>query len=341
MSTPKKPSYEAVHYLLRPAKNIQRKMLCQFFQRLDRFHPMEDYRYVGFGSVYFGDFVLFHRTLGITRMTTIEGNEEDSERFRFNAPFKCVEFLFGHSSKKLAEVAWEECPAIVWLDYDYALEESVLFDAMLTVRRAAPFSVFLVTLDAEQKELSKPFFGSSGAEIPDLPDGVVFGDLTPREQLAAKIQANNSAFLPEDVDLRGDGLADAYRQTLTNAIEHTLAERNAAHAENPRLKFVQFVNFRYADGREMMTWGGIIVPEDHVLAVAPATAELAALNFVRTGSDAFEIEAPKLTFKEIRELNAHMPAADPAKIPVPINEDDKRAFMKVYRYFPSFTEAEI
>ncbi len=60
-----KPSYEKIHYGLRPAKNIERKMMCECFWRLSAFHPVHNYRYIGFGSVYFSDFLLFHKVLGI------------------------------------------------------------------------------------------------------------------------------------------------------------------------------------------------------------------------------------------------------------------------------------
>jgi hypothetical protein len=337
MSAAKSASYHVVHYLLRPAKNIQRKMLVQLFQRVGMHRPMEDYRYVGFGSVYFGDFALFHRSLGIRKMVTIEGNEDDAERFRFNAPYKCIEFLFGHSSQKLDEVPWDDAPAIVWLDYDYGLEESTVFDAKLTLNRMQPMSVFLVTIDAEQKTLEKPFrSGGVALEVEE------FEEMAPRDKLLAKIGSGNATYLPESVDLRGDGLGEAYRQTLANAVEQVLATKNQALPDGKKLRFVQLVNFRYADGNLMMTWGGILVEESHPIAANFVATGLAALDFVRTGADMFDITAPKLTFKEIHELNKHMPMAEGTKIEkLPLSEADIEHYRRVYRYFPAFTEAEI
>jgi hypothetical protein len=337
MSAAKNASYHAVHYLLRPAKNIQRKMLVQLFQRISLFHRIEDYRYVGFGSVYFGDFALFHRALGIRKMLTIEGNVDDAERFRFNAPYKCIDFLFGHSSEKLDEVPWSDAPAIVWLDYDYGLEESTIFDAKLTLRRMQPLSIFLVTVDAEQKTLEKPF-KSGGVDLEI--DG--YSDLVPREKLLAKIGSGNSNYLPAEVDLRGDGLGETYRQTLATAIEDALAERNQSLPEGKRLCFVQLVNFRYADGNLMMTWGGILVEESHPINISVKTTGLAPLDFLRYDSETCDITAPKLTFKEIHELNKHMPMAAGSKIEkMPLADSDIESYRSVYRYFPAFTEAEI
>ena len=46
-----KPSYRLVDYSLRPAKFAERKMLCELFSRLPPFSPMQQYRYVGLGSI--------------------------------------------------------------------------------------------------------------------------------------------------------------------------------------------------------------------------------------------------------------------------------------------------
>lgn len=61
-------SYRIINYPLRPAKAIERRMLCAAFERLHPFQRIERYRYVGFGSIYFSDFQLLHRQLGITDM---------------------------------------------------------------------------------------------------------------------------------------------------------------------------------------------------------------------------------------------------------------------------------
>src|SRR4051794_20885935 len=114
------PSYLSVHYLLRPAKNVQRKMLCEALQRLSVYRPVNSYQYVGFGSVYFGDFCLFHRQLGIETMTTIEKHEPDEARVRFNLPYKCVDLKMGSAAARLPEIDWSTSPSISWLDYDYS-----------------------------------------------------------------------------------------------------------------------------------------------------------------------------------------------------------------------------
>jgi hypothetical protein len=81
-----KPTFERFNYTLRPAKNVERKMLCDAFARLARIERLSDYRYVGFGSLSFADFALFHRRLGFREMVSIERRETARSRFEFNRP---------------------------------------------------------------------------------------------------------------------------------------------------------------------------------------------------------------------------------------------------------------
>ena len=58
-------SYEKINYSLRPAKCIERKMLCETFRRLSIFGKVETYSYIGFRCTFFSDFALFHKSLNI------------------------------------------------------------------------------------------------------------------------------------------------------------------------------------------------------------------------------------------------------------------------------------
>src|SRR5687768_13986003 len=98
------PSYQKFNYRLRPAKNIERKMMSELFERLQHFAPLREYQYVGFGSIYFADYALFHKRLGIGRMISIEGNVKDEERVRFNSPYRFIDIRMGLSFEVLPHV---------------------------------------------------------------------------------------------------------------------------------------------------------------------------------------------------------------------------------------------
>lgn len=74
-------SFRRIDYSLRPAKHAERRMMCDVFRRLRPFGRVEDYMYVGFGSVWFSDFSLFHRALGIRDMLSIEKERSAEQRF--------------------------------------------------------------------------------------------------------------------------------------------------------------------------------------------------------------------------------------------------------------------
>src|SRR5690349_11519838 len=115
-------SYEHINYSLRPAKHVERKMLVESFRKLSEFDAIRNYRYIGFGSIYFSDFHLLHKSLGITNMLSIEKDEHNQSRFEFNSPFDCVDIKFGMSDAILPTLEWENIPTIIWLDYDGKLK---------------------------------------------------------------------------------------------------------------------------------------------------------------------------------------------------------------------------
>ena len=113
-------SYEFVNYRLRTAKGTERKMLCEVMRRLSVFGPVEQYSYVGFGSIYFTDFLLFHKVLGFQEMHSIEAEAKPSEdpliqnRFEFNKPYSCVKIHYGRASERLPDIEWKQKKAAVW-----------------------------------------------------------------------------------------------------------------------------------------------------------------------------------------------------------------------------------
>ncbi len=100
-------SFRKIDYSLRPGKNVERKMISEMLGRLAVFRPLAEYCYIGFGSVYFTDFALFHRQWGLSPMYSIEGDEEGMRRASFNAPFSCVNVLRGRSAALLPTISFD------------------------------------------------------------------------------------------------------------------------------------------------------------------------------------------------------------------------------------------
>jgi len=142
---------KVVHYSLRPAKNIERKMMGEAFARLAPLCPLSKYRYIGFGSEFFNDFALYHETLGIREMLSIEHDVERVPRCEFNRPYKCIKVEPGTASEVLPKLKWAP-RSIVWLDYLDRLKHSVLADISLVVSAVSSGSLLVWSVNAQPWE---------------------------------------------------------------------------------------------------------------------------------------------------------------------------------------------
>jgi hypothetical protein len=58
--------------------------------------------------------------------------------------------------------------------------------------------------------------------------------------------------------------------------------------------------------------------------------------------EAYLIAVPNLTYREIRHLDTQLPIEDCRDLKAPaIPEEDLEKYKQIYRYFPTFAEAEI
>jgi hypothetical protein len=308
-----------INYNLRPAKHVERKMMCEAFRRLSEFGTVESYRYIGFGSFYFRDFALIHKALGISNMTSIEREEEeeDRKRFQFNLPYSCVKMAFGESSAVLPTLPWD-VRTILWLDYDFSLDASVLGDVAHFCANACAGSVVVISLNAH-------------------PDN---RDKAPVNTLKDKVGENEVPADLTDAHLKEWGKASAFRRIITNKISEALNIRNGTRAQGSKFVFRQLFNFHYRDGAMMVTVGGLLYEQGQEPLVAKCAFD--HLPFVRTGDDACRIEIPKLTYKEIRHLDEQLPVLQSLELKAHgIPAEDLDLYSRLYRYFPNFAEADL
>src|SRR5688572_9613488 len=89
-------SYRKVFYDLRPSKQVERRMIVDVLQELaEAGIRLRDYEYTGFGSIYFVDFILLHRLLGLRKLLSVEIVASAEQRVRFNKPFGDVRVEIG------------------------------------------------------------------------------------------------------------------------------------------------------------------------------------------------------------------------------------------------------
>lgn len=323
---------KVVHYSLRPAKNIERKMMGEAFARLAPLCPLSKYRYIGFGSEFFNDFALYHETLGIRDMLSIEHDVDRVPRCEFNRPYKCIKVEPGTASEVLPKLKWEP-RSIVWLDYLDRLKHSVLEDISLVVSAASSGSLLVWSVNAQPWE-----------DGPDEADGkhVAKADL-PAHRIKKLRDTVWPKLVPDEwvkEPLAKWGLAAVYHKLIGAEIDRVLADRNASAKPADKLTFQQCFHFRYADGQRMLTVGGVIL--NSADAASLGADPFGGLPFIRKTDDAFEIKPPVLTGREVRHLSQLFPHDESTtKFESWLTHDEIENFRQVYRYYPVYAESEL
>ena len=311
------PSYEKINYALRPAKNIERKMIVETLSRLRAFYTLESYRYVGFGSPYFADFALVHRSMGIQDMICIEQETGDKGRFEFNRPYNCIELGFGKSTAVLPGLKWQERPTIVWLDYDDPLDSTMLSDIDVVGSSLTSGSFFLMSVRSSAGD-----FGVDPSQRLD--------QLT--SALGDKVPAGTS---PRDTTSSTFG--GLLWRIIDSEIRYIVNERSAGLRPDLRFNYRQVLHFSYRDGTPMLTVGGVLYQEGQRVQLTQCDFE--ALYYNRASNDPYDIVVPPLTFKEIQAIDAQLPDSIPSLPGVP--KSHVSAYADNYRYFPNYVEAEV
>ena len=321
-------SYRKINYRVRPAKSIERKMLCDALLRLSFFEPVENYRYIGFGSTTFADFVLFHKILGVKNMISIEKREEDKARFEFNNPFDCIRMEYGDSNEVLPSLAWD-VKTIVWLDYDGPLTNAVLQDIACASMNLVSGSILVVTVNAMPESLPDPR-PSTEKEVQNYR----------LERFKKRVGSDK---VPPDVkgkNLEGDEMATTCGKVILNEIEQILRDRNGLHSPEHKVEYHPLFNFRYRDGAKMLTVGGIFYEIGDRASLEQC--EFENIEFVKSDATFYEIDVPILTHRERLYLDKTLPHGNGNNgKKIGLSDEDINNYKRLYRYFTTFAEIEL
>ncbi len=142
------PSFEKVNYLFRPRKQIERKIIIEILQELKgQFNNFQDHEYIGMGSIYYYDFILFHKLLDFEKMTSID-DKVTTKRFLFNKPYEFISFKNQLSTDFLSSQKWTD-NRIIWMDYDLKLNEVILDDFGILSKNCIDRDILIFTIDAQ------------------------------------------------------------------------------------------------------------------------------------------------------------------------------------------------
>lgn len=304
-----------INYTLRPAKCVERKIMCEFLTKFGTIIPIHKYRYIGFGAFYFSDFVLFHNQLNINKMISIE-QSSNSERYDFNKPYNCIEMKYGQASHVIANKIEfsEKTKDIIWLDYDGNFTTEVINDIRLLVDRVSSGSFI---------------FASFNTSIPD----------DEKTRKMPYLQDNFRDYLPpklEEKDISKKTIPSILFSIVDTAVQKGMMARNVKEEVDFFAKPVFFV--KYSDNAEMLTIGYYVDKtgcfNESVLIDMPW--------FPKEGKP-FSIDVPCFTKAEIREINRLLPGTSAEEIHTKLSYlelKDIEKYILMYKYYPNFLDSQ-
>jgi hypothetical protein len=309
-------SFNVVNYSLRANKSIQRSLVFEGVRTLQSRMDLEKLMYVGLSSVWFTDFHIAHKALGVEDLVSIEADPIGFERARFNLPFRTARVEKGFSYDVLPIILKDQSlttrPWFVWLDYDGGFEESTVEDIRLVIEQAPPNSIFVTTFNASGKKLGKP------ANRPE------------------RIRKLLGSVVPDGLS-RDDCQDDRLPETLLE-LTSKFMESVAASVVRPG-GFIPAFRIHYSDTTPMVTIGGIL-PEKGAVPAARA----AVSSHEWPGIALEPIIIPPLTIKEAAALQTQLPRAGRLtraavrRLGFDLEEQHIRCFQKYYRYYPAYAQ---
>lgn len=326
-------SGDVINYTIRPAKCVERKIIRDELFRINKFANISDYKYIGFGSKYFSDFSLFHRTLHINDMVSIEKEIDNEVKYSFNKPFDCIDLKIGHSNDVLSKIEFDK-RVVAWLDYDYGIDISMLTDLHIILESMLSGSFVIISYNSVPHKighLKAEFRNENGSH---------------RELLVEKLkQMVTEDFVPLDVPEIGLSKPEVFSKIVKSIFEikikHILSEKNAALPDEEKWSYRQIMYFHYKDGADMGTIGWVFYQNRDVSDILRCSFESSEFY---SEDDPYQISIPNLTIKELNTLLNIMPLRDEHReINLPkgvFDEEDIARFAKIYKYYPTFVNGD-
>lgn len=290
------------------------------------------------GSVYFSDFNLLHKILGITKLVSIEVEQEYEERIHFNKPYSYINVKFGNTAEVLPNLPWSDWKnkSIVWLDYTEKIMEYMLGDIDIVMLKAQPGSILLLSINIEQEEQKNRENQGDKLSAKDFR----------LKKLEENIGRKNIPQRAYDMNLNVEKNKLIIREIIHNTILNALKKRIDGVEDKKQIQYKQLFNLYYKDSADMLTVGGIIYNQKQEKRIDTMFKNLA---FIGTNENCFDIIVPKLTYREIHALDKLLPdektrktgvAKDGDKI-IPLSKNDVKNYANIYRYFPTFAETNL
>jgi len=311
-----------INYVIRPNKNVERKLIFKLLECIGLAFELNQYQYIGFGGLVFSDFIMAHKLLGIKSLYSME-MEGLARRAEFNRPYKCINVIGKKSSEALTELSIEKKKSIIWLDYDTGIQGPAMEDCNYIAERAQSGTCLFVTLNANPQSLDST--DNKDDEILEKLYGIVESKLIPSE------------LKPKDLSSKN------YPSSLAKITFTRIKSSTITSARN--ITFKPLFLFSYKDNAQMITVGGIFLNNEDAK-VFDEKQIGGELDYI-TGEQMFPINIPPLTAKEKIHIDSLLPdeklslskISKSLKFEMPQNHID--AYKLFYQHYPVFGEVAI
>ena len=324
---------DRINYSIRTNKNIERKLVFDLLKAVDPVFGFRDYRYIGFGSMWFVDFILAHRFLGISDMWSLEQSAFD--RAEFNKPFQCIRVLEGYSTpliEGMLDSDWQK-RAVAWLDYTGRFDDDVVQDCRRFLSRAAVGSVLIVTVNASRRSY-----------VAKAPGGVSISSVeTLRRLLGDSVGDPGLSGERQDVgELEFPGLLS---KSLVNFMTSVVRSSGRSSEDLPD-RFVPLFEMHHEDQARMTTVGGIVTSWRHVAPLEAALKSSATELYAGNARLRQTLDLKPITMKEKIVLDRLLPenldqfVAAALAAGIKLSADQIEKYRPLYSHFPMFAETQ-
>lgn len=309
-------SSDKVNYLIRPAKQVERKLIIEALQCLGKKYPIANYTYVGMGSRYFVDFQMIHKFLGVKDMISFEMDEQNIKRFEFNLPYRFIDLQPYKSTDILPSIDWSK-NFIIWLDYDQMIQPYMIEDIEIICDNAKPGTILILTIDAEPDRFDEEFPHNE------------------KERMDNRLKNLKESIHPHYPP--GIKKSDISKKRFPKILMQILRERIRDCLTKRDLQFFQLFNLVYEDSCQMYTYGCIFEKREKKI----EETGVYALDYISKGDNLIHIKLPILTPREKMLFDKLIPGIAGKLADFEMPEDKLRTYEHYYRYYPQYFETYI
>ncbi|MDY6991940.1 MAG: O-methyltransferase [Pseudomonadota bacterium] len=311
--------FDKLDYSVRVNKSIERKLIFDKLDKVLDINSRDKYRYIGMGSIWFVDFKIAHKKLGINNMHSIEKNDIGYHRALFNRPYECITIQHGDVSSVLPTLELENNKNLVWLDYECPLTKDILEETREFCERTSAESVIIITINCSREAFRSDESSNISYKLKEIVD-----DLLPQDVKASDLDVKN------------------FPKTMSDILVAHLkrAVRKSGRSE----RFHPLFNYLYKDGMPMLTVGGIITNKEQ----SSEIYSLLNLELSQHGNiEQTNINVPPLTHKEKAALDRLMPrdavptVNDIEELGFKLKQEQIESYYQYYKKYPIYLEAKI